>query len=102
MIISDPSEPRERTARVGVDHPEEGERKEADEEDQGDEDGVGDALPWQQVVRLREVFRRVPEEDTLHRVQVIRGRDDDRDEWDVDDASGHVGIRRTLRVDDNY
>src|SRR2546426_3992592 len=78
--ISQAPEPRQRELRIGVDHPKERQREEPDEEDERHEDTVRHAFPREQVVRLAQFLRHVSEQYALHRVDVIHGRDDNRDE----------------------
>src|SRR2546426_8306182 len=78
--ILEPSQPRERAARVRVDHPEERHGEEADEEDEGHEDDVRDPLPREKAMRMPRLLRAITEQDRFHRVHVEPARNDDRDQ----------------------
>src|SRR3990172_4802680 len=96
------SEPRERRPRVAVDHPEEGDGEEAHEEHEGHEDHVGRPFPREEVAHLPELLGDVAEEDPLHRVHVIRGRDHDREEGDQDEASPCHEVVGPVRPDEYH
>src|SRR2546425_3519933 len=100
--ILEPSQPGERPARVRVDHPEERHGEEADEEDEGHEDDVRDSLPRKKVMRMPELLRDITEQDALHRVQVVRGRHDDRDQRDDDQPAHLPEVRRSVRPDEDH
>src|SRR2546425_6921642 len=98
----EPSQPGERPARVRVDHPEERHGEEADEEDEGHEDEVRDSLPRKKVMRVPELLRDITEQDALHRVDVIRGGHDDRDQRDDDQPTHLAEVRRSVRPDEDH
>src|SRR3989449_678560 len=100
--ILEPSQPGERAARVRVDHPEERHGEEADEEDEGHEDDVRDSLPRKKVMRMPELLRDITEQDALHRVHVVRGRHDDRDQRDDDQPAHLAEVRRSVRPDEDH
>src|SRR3989442_67794 len=99
--ILEPSQPGERAARVRVDHPEERHGEEADEEDEGHEHDGRDSLPRKKVMRMPELLRDITEQDSLHRVHVVRGRYDDRDQRDDDEPAHLAEVRRSVRTDED-
>src|SRR5207245_11723041 len=99
--ILEPSQPGERAARVRVDHPEERHGEEADEEDEGHKHNVRDSLPRKKVMRMPELLRDITEQDSLHRVHVVRGRYDDRDQRDDDQPTHLAKVRRCVRHDED-
>src|SRR5438309_10173219 len=100
--ILEPSQPGERAARVRVDHPEERHGEETNQEDEGHKDDVRDSLPRKKVMRMPELLRDITEQDALHRVHVIRGRHDDRDQRDDDEPAHLAEIRRSVRADEDH